>query len=96
MRTHYFLLSPEKQARVRRFNVIHPTFYVKTRMLVVRSCFNRNDVFRKVHLHETLKGFLETIKEFDEGLSQRIIGMLPSDIHSVYVEEKDVKSKNTS
>jgi hypothetical protein len=67
MRTHYFLLSPEKQGRVRRFNVIHPNFYVKTRMLVVRSCFNRNDVFRKVFQYDSFKAFLETLNA-DAGL----------------------------
>lgn len=61
-------------------------------MLVVRSCFNKNDVFRKVHTYETFKAYLETISS-DVNLKQKMIGLLPTDIHEVYIEEKEPKSK---
>ena len=59
----YFKLSPEKQAKMHSINVVHASFFVRTRMMVIRSCFDRTEAFRKIHTYETIVTLLESIKD---------------------------------
>lgn len=92
MRTNYFLLPIECQQRIRKFNIIHANLLIKTRMLFVKNCLNRSNIFSKVNQYSSLKLFLNSLTCENNDLQQRIIGLIPSDIHDVYIEEKDVKS----
>ncbi len=58
LRKLYFLLTPDKQNKLYSFNIIHPNFYVKTKMLI-RSFFSSRTLMRKVHVYETLVGFID-------------------------------------
>lgn len=73
-------------------NVIHASFFVRTRMMVIRSCFDRTEAFRKIHNYETIVTLLDSIKE-DVPMCQKIIGALPVELHQIYVQEKENHSK---
>jgi hypothetical protein len=44
-------------------------------------------IFEKVHVYDTIVGYLDSIKD-ESQLSQRVIGAMPNEIHCVYLAEK--------
>lgn len=83
------LVDPTYQQKLKSFNVIHPSLFVRTRMSLIRTCGGKgsSDLIKRVVMYDTLASYLESIKD-DPTLSQRIIGVLPNDIHQMYVQEK--------
>lgn len=108
LRKQYMRLNPDEQAKLSAFYIIHPNFYLKTRLLI-RSFFQSRLLSRKVHVYETIVSFVEDARrdqgEWGKGknmvmlestlkLNKMIIGYMPQDIHQIYLEETEVfKSK---
>ena len=108
LRKQYMRLHPDEQAKLSAFYIIHPNFYLKTRLLI-RSFFQSRLLSRKVHVYETIVSFVEDARrdqgEWGKGknmvmlestlkLNKMIIGYMPQDIHQIYLEETEVfKSK---
>lgn len=88
----FFRLSTEKQNKMHSINMIHTSVFVRARMLVMKSCLNRQDIFRKIHAYDTIVSLLEPLKA-DVALCQKIIGALPVEMHQLYLKEKEQKGK---
>jgi len=84
----------DRQQRLVNLNVIHPGFYMKTRISLFRCAVN-NLLLRKCHMFDSILAFFESIKG-DNVLSQRIIGVLPNEIHQVYLSEREYACKLSS
>jgi hypothetical protein len=54
-----------------------------------------NLLLRKCHMFDSILAFFESIKG-DNVLSQRIIGVLPNEIHQVYLSEREYACKVSS
>jgi len=57
--------------------------YLKTRIFFIK-CASNNLLLRKCQNYDSILGFFESIK-VDTVLSQRVIGVLPNEIHQVYL-----------
>lgn len=64
-------------------NLIQPGVYLKTRIFLIKFASN-NLLLRKCQNYDSILGFFESIK-VDTVLSQRVIGVLPNEIHQVYL-----------
>ena len=64
-------------------NLIQPGMYLKTRIFLTKLAAN-NLLLRKCQNYDSILGFFESIKA-DTVLSQRVIGVLPNEIHQVYL-----------
>jgi predicted Rdx family selenoprotein len=73
-------------------NIIHPGFYLKARISVVRCAMN-NLLLRKCQMFDSILAYFDSIKS-DNVLSQRIIGTLPNEIHQVYLTEREYACKS--
>ena len=68
-------------------NLIQPSMYLKTRIFLIKFAAN-NILLRKTQYFDTILSFFDSIKA-DTVLSQRIIGVLPNEIHQVYLTERE-------
>lgn len=64
-------------------NLIQPGMYLKTRIFLIK-CASNNLLLRKCQNYDSILSFFEAIKA-DTVLSQRVIGVLPTEIHQVYL-----------
>ena len=69
----------ERQQRLVSCNMVQPGFYLKARLSVIRCAVN-NLLLRKCHTYDTILAFIESIRG-DMPLTQRIIGIMPNEIH---------------
>ena len=84
----------ERQQRLVNLNIIHPGFYLKARISVMRCAMN-NLLLRKCQMFDSILAYFDSIKS-DNVLSQRIIGTLPNEIHQVYLTEREYACKTLS
>lgn len=68
-------------------NLIQPGVYLKTRIFLIKCAVN-NLLLKKCQNFDTILSFFDTIKT-DTVLSQRVIGVLPNEIHQVYLQERE-------
>jgi len=73
----------DKQQRLNQINLISPGMYIKGRLMLTK-CTSNTLFLRKITSYDTILAFFEAIKT-DNVLSQRIIGVLPHEIHQVYL-----------
>ena len=60
-RNQYFKLTPEKQNKLYQFNIIHPNFYLKTKLLL-RGFFDSKTLMDKVHVYDSLATFINNVQ----------------------------------
>ena len=106
----YESLPKDKQHLLCSFNIIHPNFYLRTR-ICCKAFFSNGSLYRKIHQYDTLHSFindgsrdsfggagkkLKVLEEQNQKVNKLIIGNLPMEIFDIYIgEEENFRSKHS-
>lgn len=96
MRKLFMKLPEHVQHQLHSFSIIHPNFLLKSKISFIKA-LNRSQqsLMKRVKQFDSIVQYLDSIK-CDPALSQRIIGVLPTELHKVYLHEKENQSKSQS
>mmetsp|Transcript_3810 Transcript_3810/g.2836 ORF Transcript_3810/g.2836 Transcript_3810/m.2836 type:complete len:100 (+) Transcript_3810:165-464(+) len=99
MKLLYQRLPRDKHSLFISLLIIHPNFYLKTKVFF-KSIFSERHLMRKIRMYDTLAAFLEdpqrevpaderkkdliSVPESNLKLNKQIIGSLPAEIFEIY------------